>query len=234
MFKMNERQTVTAICKEFDKVYSFAGYNSFYDGLELMYCTLTRFQSGQEEKYMEIVKRHGDDFPRIISKVFSMLYKHFSYDRNFEDILGQVYMETGWYRKPAGQFFTPFNLALMVARMQLGEGHTEKSPDDYPLKVLDPACGSGVMLLAFKQAIAEKFDREAIRYYRFYGQDIDATCVLMTRIQLLMTDDWYMSNLMLATAGDLKRKLDLQSVTENPVLPELEIKADSMGQLMFI
>lgn len=53
-----------------------------------------------------------------------------------------------------------------------------------PITVYDAACGSGVMLLAF----ASQCPRWAIDYnvVRFFGQDIDHTCVKMARANLML------------------------------------------------
>lgn len=53
-----------------------------------------------------------------------------------------------------------------------------------PLTVCDPACGSGVTLLAFAAACP----RWALDYavVRFYGQDVDRTCVKMARANMML------------------------------------------------
>ncbi len=53
-----------------------------------------------------------------------------------------------------------------------------------PITVCDPACGSGVMLLAFAAACP----RWALDYavVRFYGQDVDRTCVKMARANMML------------------------------------------------
>lgn len=53
-----------------------------------------------------------------------------------------------------------------------------------PLTVCDPACGSGVTLLA----AASVCPRWAIDYnvVRFFGQDIDRTCVKMARVNMML------------------------------------------------
>ena len=53
-----------------------------------------------------------------------------------------------------------------------------------PLRIQDPACGSGVMLLS----AAAEFPRWAIDYgfVRFYGMDIDLTCARMATINMML------------------------------------------------
>lgn len=53
-----------------------------------------------------------------------------------------------------------------------------------PISVVDPACGSGVMLLA----AAKMFPRWAVHYglVQFWGMDIDQNCVMMARINCML------------------------------------------------
>ena len=53
-----------------------------------------------------------------------------------------------------------------------------------PIKIQDCACGSGVMLLG----AASCFPRWALDWgvVQFYGQDIDQTCVMMARINMML------------------------------------------------
>jgi len=87
----------------------------------------------------------------------------------FNDPLGQLYMDK-ITKGHNGQYFTPshvcdFMAAITVSEMKDGQ------------ILLDPACGSGRMLLA-----AAKINRHIL----FYGADIDATCVKMTVANMLL------------------------------------------------
>lgn len=100
----------------------------------------------------------------------------------FKDILGAVYAELSSKggKQLLGQFFTPWNIAVMMANfdpepVSMAQGR----------KVLsDPACGSGVMLLARANQILENHSPEELYRWKFYGCDLDAICARMTAIQL--------------------------------------------------
>lgn len=66
----------------------------------------------------------------------------------FEDILGPVYMELGsrGQRQFLGQYFTPWEIAMMMAAMTFTESPIK--PDGSLTTILEPTSGSGVMLLA--------------------------------------------------------------------------------------
>jgi hypothetical protein len=86
------------------------------------------------------------------------------------DILGELYMQWNMNNKYKGQFFTPQNVASMMALITAPKGG----------KIIDPCCGSGVMLVeSIKTMKHEELDKAA-----FYGQDIDLLCVKMTALNL--------------------------------------------------
>lgn len=100
------------------------------------------------------------------------------------DVLGDIYQEINATSAHSGQFFTPWHLACTCANVVAGETLESLRDRDEPLRISDPACGSGVMLLA----AAASLPREAVQrgWVRFYGNDIDATCVKMAQINMMM------------------------------------------------
>lgn len=100
----------------------------------------------------------------------------------FKDILGVVYAEfsSKGGKQLLGQFFTPWSIAVMMANLD-----SEPVSKTQARKVLsDPACGSGVMLLARANQILENHSPDELCRWKFYGCDLDAICVRMTGIQL--------------------------------------------------
>lgn len=100
------------------------------------------------------------------------------------DWLGGVYQEWELSSRNSGQFFTPWNVASMMAQMALGDDPTSGFSKERPLTIYEPAAGSGVMLLAAIDHIGPDPHRNEL--VRYYAIDIDLTCVKMTRIQLLL------------------------------------------------
>jgi len=194
----------------------FGGWgHAFDDILELIFCTLTRYQEGQEERYMEIVKKIGKKALNVSTQIFQELYKALYYDMNIFDYLGQVYMQLGMASKQKyfGQYFTSWNVAFLIAKIVIGDVNEkiEKVKKTGKKETIhDPACGSGVMFLAPKKLIIDKAGIKGLDYFEFSGQDIDRVCVMMCKIQLLLTDYRYMYYLQIATAGDLRREAELK------------------------
>ena len=138
----------------------------------------------------------------------------------YKDALGDLYMSWAHPNSHSGQFFTPWPLCQVAARMSVGdpipmlaERITAATCIDWPslgmdplkpatlehiakrylpahvdrfepITICDPAVGSGGMLLA----AAELYPLWAVHMglVQFSGQDIDYTCVLMSRINLML------------------------------------------------
>lgn len=132
----------------------------------------------------------------------------------YADLLGEIFMEYANPNARNGQFFTPGPVADMMAMMNMGDIEAqiesriaealEHVPDEIkriennrqdefllelarhyrPITVNDPACGSGVMLLS----AAKMCPAWAVQggFVRFYGNDIDGTCVLMARCNMAL------------------------------------------------
>lgn len=88
----------------------------------------------------------------------------------FSDPLGELFMQS-ISMGHNGQYFTPEPLCSMMSVMTIGDALEDGQ------RILDPACGSGRMLLA-----AAKRNRQA----RFYGADLDITCCKMALLNMLL------------------------------------------------
>lgn len=130
------------------------------------------------------------------------------------DVIGESFMAFGAPSQWHGQFFTPWSISVLMAKLQYDEellierldaakkkaqaagdwaGDSAEMTGDFllavaphfePVTVYDPACGSGVMLLAFASCAPAWANRFAMVRYR--GQDIDASCVKMASINLML------------------------------------------------
>ena len=92
------------------------------------------------------------------------------------DILGNLFMLSGWGNKNTGQFFTPYSVSLAVARSQSYENNKI-------VKMNEPAAGAGGMIIAVAQAMKEN----GINYQkqlRVIAQDLDLTAFYMCYTQL--------------------------------------------------
>jgi SAM-dependent methyltransferase len=93
------------------------------------------------------------------------------------DVLGEFY-EQNLYCKSASQYFTPWPICMFMAKC-VTETSLENKTEDRSLRILDPACGSGRMLLAAQNCNGQ--------HHEFYGIDIDQTCIKMAAINLFLS-----------------------------------------------
>jgi len=96
------------------------------------------------------------------------------------DFLGELFTLGGLSNERNGQFFTPFEISCFMAKILIGENTKEKKRI---IRVSDPCCGSGGMLIA----CALVFKERGINYQKdvfFVATDIDHRCARMAFIQL--------------------------------------------------
>jgi hypothetical protein len=148
----------------------YSPHNVFNDWLDLMLFALQR----DDEPYLLIVKKYrnnqavGQREIDNFSNAFGALL--IETQRSNEDVLGLIYMQWNQNNKYNGQFFTPKHIANMMVLMI-----------EPKRKILDPCCGSGVMLVeTIKTMSNQQLDQSV-----FYGQDIDLTCAKMCALNLL-------------------------------------------------
>lgn len=101
-----------------------------------------------------------------------------------QDFLGRLYMSLDFGSRWTGQFFTPWNVAYMMAEMTVGPDADILKDREYA-SICDPCCGAGCMLLAAAAAYAdEEKNRVPQRDLLLVGQDVDRIVALMCYIQL--------------------------------------------------
>lgn len=185
---LDEHQT------KFIKLTHAAGYKHrphaiFRDFCEIAALTLSnavdplQFEK-REARYLEIVKGYTreelDRFAQMLACVVESL------EWSYGDCLGQIFMGLDLGNHWKGQFFTPYTVSSMMARMTLNDvdqGWLDRHGGI--LTLCEPAVGAGGMVIAAAEALREK----GVNYQQCMhvtAQDIDATAVHMTYIQLAL------------------------------------------------
>ena len=127
-------------------------------------------------------REQGEELGRLLG-----LYTQAVEQDPFRDILGELFMRLDVNSARAGQFFTPWSVAEMMARMQFDRARFKRLVEEKGVvTVCDPAVGSGVLLLAFANVVHDELGRWGTGKLRLYGNDIDIRCVNMCRIQIRM------------------------------------------------
>lgn len=122
---------------------------------------------------------HGLD---PLSQALSVLL--FEASSHYEDLLGSVYMMLEQGEKRLGQYFTPFPVAQLMAAVTLSDLRPLE-PRQAPMNILEPACGSGVMILAAAEYIEQRSPGMIARgEVQFFGVDRDPVCVAMCNLNM--------------------------------------------------
>ena len=165
--------------------YRHANYEVFSDFVEMAAISLSNavdlgpHREKRELRYLQIFKKYTPEeiakFPEMLASLTNEL------ELGFADVLGKTYHELKLHNKWAGQYFTPFEVCRMMAKMTVGD--VSQLPDCGYLTVMEPAAGSGSMVLAFAEAMKDA----GLNYQRnlhVTAVDVDAKCVHMCYIQL--------------------------------------------------
>jgi hypothetical protein len=115
------------------------------------------------------------------------MYARAVVDCPYEDLLGQIYMDLAGrgHKKALGQFFTPNSVCRMMAEMSNYDMiHGDAFADQNVIRVAEPTCGSGAMVLGMLHCIREK-KPALLEQLDFTLIDIDRTCIRMAAIQIL-------------------------------------------------
>lgn len=137
------------------------------------------FERREREYERAINNLGGTDIP---AKMFAMITLALEENPN-QDFLGKLYMNLNLGSHWHGQFFTPYHVCELMAKMQVGDGCKEELKKKGYLSVCDMCVGAGAMLIA----AATAFRDQGIDYQTsvlFIGQDIDPVVAKMAYIQL--------------------------------------------------
>ncbi|MGA4519253.1 N-6 DNA methylase [Solibacillus silvestris] len=136
----------------------------------------------REEEYLRRIKKYSKaeaaKFPELLGELVMC----------FEvggpnDHLGNLFMELGLGNSAKGQFFTPYPVSQMMARMIVSKEDIDKHIKEKGYFTLcEPTCGAGGMIIATYEAVMELgYNPQVVM--RVTSQDIDIKAVLMTFIQ---------------------------------------------------
>lgn len=105
-----------------------------------------------ENEYLDIVKRYHEDDVQRMCALLSEVVMGLEVPNDF---LGSVFMELELGNSRAGQFFTPYPISVMMAKMLHGD--SIKATSGKPFTTLqEPACGSGGMIIAYVHAMLDE------------------------------------------------------------------------------
>lgn len=132
-----------------------------------------------ESMYASLAGRYGPDGMKKVGAMFAHLVEGLELKRS--DFLGHVYEDLNATVKSFGQFFTPDNVSALMARITL----PEKPEPGRIVRLNDPTCGAGALLIAGAEAFMEAGGRQGD--ILIMAEDLDATacCIVYTQLSLL-------------------------------------------------
>lgn len=153
----------------------FSEYDVFRDWTELMLAAL----QDDDETYLDILEEYdrGADRDRgnrnadLFAEAFGELQRAMQ-ETNL-DALGAVYEALGLSQHDQGIHFTPHNVARAMAEIQVVCQSGESAPEP-PVRVVDPACGSGRLLI-----LAARAHDKAVFCY---AKDKNSVCARMAAL----------------------------------------------------
>ncbi len=155
------------------------------DFVAMAACSLSNLdreqQPKREEMYLSIAKKYSQDDLEQFAAMFAAVVEALEEDAE-QDFLGDLFMRLELGNEAHGQFFTPYHVCDLMAKMNFDNAATEIEQRGY-ISVNDPCCGAGALLVAF----ANECRRQEINFQTsvlFVAQDIDITAALMCYIQL--------------------------------------------------
>ncbi|AXG69602.1 N-6 DNA Methylase [Kordia sp. SMS9] len=151
----------------------------FNDLLTMSICSFhhtniqSRFQKKDEANevlYMNTIKPYERETLNEFAKAIGILQLN-AVQNPYSDTLGEFFMQD-ITKGRNGQYFTPEPICDMMAHMQINN-----RKDEFNKRVLDPACGSGRMLLSAAKINPKNY---------FFGADNSNTCAKMATLNFFM------------------------------------------------
>ena len=132
----------------------------------------------RERDYMDTIRRYPEGTEYKFAGMMCRLAD--ALESEVSDVLGEIYMESGMGSNAAGQFFTPFHISEMTAKLSLQKAI--KNYDGSMIRMIEPSVGGGGMVIAAAKVLMEA----GINYQKcldVIAQDLDWKGVHMTYLQ---------------------------------------------------
>ncbi len=140
----------------------------------------TKVWESREEQYKSIISKYTKEEFNNFVKILGILVNLFN--EKIYDYLGEIYMKCEMGNSRTGQFFTPFNLSELTAKLSIDDIEKIKKSDDI-ITLNEPTCGGGGLILAYLKTLKDNNINYQKRV-KIVAQDLDFRSVYMTYIQL--------------------------------------------------
>ena len=139
----------------------------------------------REKQYLQTIKTIDVE---AAAAAAGFIMNWFSQQPEPIDLLGPFHTWVGMDNTGTGQFFTPWHISVMTAKMQFGskEDVEKQIKDKGYISIADPTCGAGGMLVAAANALSglDIDPRKAI----YYGIELMPTTAYTAFVQCALYD----------------------------------------------
>ena len=110
----------------------------------------------REDEYLKAIKGYEREEIEALCEAYGLLVWEME-EYPYRDLLGPLYAEVGTKgdRDFRGEFYTPWSVCDFLAALQLGAA-PDDWPKDRPVTFLEPAGGSGGVVLSLAREMVEK------------------------------------------------------------------------------
>lgn len=133
-----------------------------------------------EDEYLQVIGKYKkpietDVFPKLLGSLVLEMEQRIDSSEGF-DVLGEFF-EIHCATDRKAQFFTPWPICQFMAKIN-GDENSNEEPVQVK-KIIDPACGSGRMLMAGSRVFGSQ--------HEYFGIDIDSVCTKIAAINLFLS-----------------------------------------------
>lgn len=168
-------------------------YDAWQDYIILFACAISNqvdkeHYDEREAMYQRIIKKYDQKEQELFSKL--ILQTTLALTENpKQDFLGSLFMQMQLNSKNNNQFFTPYHVCELMAKMTIGgaDDMIQQINQKGFISISDSCCGTGATLIAGVNIAREVLEKVGINYRHHVmvaAQDIDMTVALMCYIQL--------------------------------------------------
>lgn len=137
----------------------------------------------REKDYLRIAGKYSEKEMNVIATILTKIVDLYE-DNPDQDVLGELYMALGLGNSALGQFFTPYCVCKMMAKVTAEESVIRNAIDKRGyITVNEPTCGAGALIIALLNVVKEmKINYQSSVFV--VAQDLSYIAALMCYIQL--------------------------------------------------
>ena len=177
---MNYKEQIIKKINELSGKYST--YEVFADWVKLQALSISQsvwYLKKREEQYLDLSKKYSSKELKIMSDMSGMLT--LAFEEGMSDVLGSIYMSREMGSNKLGQFFTPYHICQMMAKMQ----DINELKEQGFIKVVEPSTGAGGNIIAYCEHVKDSGYNYQTQV-KVTAQDLDYKAVYMSYVQFAL------------------------------------------------